>query len=215
SLCRSILRAARSASRTSGPANFAAAASRPSAKSVPPLAALRSPKAILDPLLGLPGAVSVIVMKETSMTNFITAYFMDVEARTICSVAIDPANGLADIRRHIGCDLIDMVRIDRNHCVIVDDNGLADELPCFTELKGYASPLAGNLLIVGNDAAGDTVSPRRSIEEIAAMLMIRYPVLSPEFEMLNGPTVFGSRVSGFSVKLLDVAPTVVAPDPMS
>ena len=143
------------------------------------------------------------------MTNFITAYLMDVEARRICTVAIDPANSLAEIRRHIGCDLIDMVRIDRNHCIVVDDNGLTDELPCFTELKGYASPLAGNLLIVGTDAAGDTVSPRRTIEEIAAMLMIRYPVLSPEFEMLNGPHVFGSRVSGFSVKLVGVAPTIV------
>ena len=109
SLCQPILRAARSASRTSGPANFAAAASRPSAKSVPPLAALRSPKAILDPLLGLSGAVSVIVMKETSMINFITAYFMDVEARTICSVAIDSANGLADTpgyRGHGDCRLV-------------------------------------------------------------------------------------------------------------
>lgn len=144
------------------------------------------------------------------MTNFITAYLMDVEARTIRPVAIDPVNSLVEIRRHVGCDLIDMVRIDRDHCVIVDDNGLTDELPCFTELKGYASPLAGNLLIVGTDAAGDTVSPRRPIEELAAMLRIRYPVLSPEFEMLNGPTIFGSRVSGFSVKLVKVASTVVA-----
>lgn len=144
------------------------------------------------------------------MTNFITAYLMDVEARTIRTVAIDPVNSLAEMRSHIGCELIDMVRIDRNHCVVVDDNGLTDELPCFAELKGYASPLAGNLLIVGTDVAGDTVSPCRTIEEIAAMLMIRYPVLSPEFEVLNGPHVFGSRVSGFSVKLVGVAPTIVA-----
>ncbi|EXL02083.1 MAG: DUF3846 domain-containing protein [Pseudaminobacter sp.] len=147
------------------------------------------------------------------MTNLITAYFMDVETRTIRPVTIDPANSLAEIRRHVGCDLIDMVRIDRDHCVIVDDNGLTDELPCFTELKGYTSPLAGNLLIVGTDAAGDTVTPCRPIEEFAAMLLIRYPVLSPEFEMLNGPIVFGSRVSGFSVKLVGVAPMVVAQDP--
>lgn len=143
------------------------------------------------------------------MTNFITAYLVEVERRTIRIVTIDPRNILAEIRRHIGCDLINMVRIDRNHCIVVDDNGLIDELPCFTELKGYGSPLAGNLLIIGTDAAGETVSPSHAIENIAAMLMIRYPVLSPEFEMLNGPTVFGSRVSGLSVKLIGVVPTVL------
>ena len=143
------------------------------------------------------------------MTNFLTAYLVEVERRTIRIVTIDPGNILAEIRRHIGCELIDMVRIDRNHCIVVNDNGLTDELPCFTELKNYGSPLAGNLLIIGTDAAGETVSPIRPIEDFAAMLMIRYPVLSPEFEMLSGPNVFGSRVSGLSVKLIGVVPTVL------
>jgi len=143
------------------------------------------------------------------MTNFLTAYLVEVERRTIRIVTIDPGNILAEIRRHIGCELIDMVRIDRNHCIVVDDNGLTDEMPCFTELKNYGSPLAGNLLIIGTDAAGETVSPIHPIEDFAAMLMIRYPVLSPEFEMLSGPHVFGSRVSGLSVKLIGVVPTVL------
>jgi hypothetical protein len=146
------------------------------------------------------------------MTKTLTAYLVDVEQRTIRAVAIDPANSLADIRRHIGCGLIDMVRIDWNHCAVVDDNGLTDELPCFTELKDYASPLAGNLLIVGNDAAGETVSVSRPIEDLAAMLTIRYPVLTPQFEYLDGPNVFGSRVAGFAVKLKRAAPTAVATD---
>lgn len=144
------------------------------------------------------------------MTNFLTAYLVDVERRTIRAVTIDPRNSLAEIRRHIGCELIDMVRIDRSHCIIVDDNGLTDELTCFTELKDYASPLAGNLLIVGNDAAGETVSASLPIEDFAAILTIRYPVLSPEFEVINGPNVFGSRVAGFTVKLMCVARTVIA-----
>lgn len=143
------------------------------------------------------------------MTNFITAYLVEVERRIMRIVRIDPGNILGEIRCHIGCELIDMVRIDRNHCIVVDDNGLTDELPCFTELKGYGSLLAGNLLIIGTDAAGETVSPSCPIEDFAAMLMIRYPVLSPEFEMLNGPNVFGSRVSGLSVKLIGVVPTVL------
>lgn len=144
------------------------------------------------------------------MTKSLTAYLVDVEQRTIRTVEIDPANGLADIRRHIGCGLIDMVRVDRNHSVVVDDNGLTDELPCFTELRDYASPLAGNLLIVGNDAEVETVSPTRPIEEFAGLLTICHPVLAPVFETLNGPIVFGSRVTGFAVKLKRTVPTVVA-----
>lgn len=107
----------------------------------------------------------------------LNAYLVEVETRSIRTVTIDPANSLADIRRHIGCDLIDIVRIDRNHCIIVDDNGLMDEIPCFTEVADYASPLAGNLLIVGTDQFGETVSPQRAIEDFAAILTIRFPVL--------------------------------------
>ncbi|RTM09655.1 MAG: DUF3846 domain-containing protein [Hyphomicrobiales bacterium] len=143
------------------------------------------------------------------MTKTLTAYLVDVEKRTIRAVTFDAGNSLDEIRRHIGCRMIDMVRIDRSHSIVVDDNGLTDELTCFTVLKDYPSPLAGNLLIVGNDAAGETVSPRRPIEDIAGMLTIRFPVLSPTFEVLDGPVVFGSRVTGFEVTLKGVAPVVL------
>ncbi len=140
----------------------------------------------------------------------LNAYLVEVETRSIRMVTIDPANSLAAIRRHIGCNLIDMVRIDRNHCIIVDDNGLMDEIPCFTEVADYASPLAGNLLIVGTDQFGETVSPQRPIEDFAAILTIRFPVLSPTFEAISGPHVFGSRVSGFTATLKAANPAVIA-----
>lgn len=140
----------------------------------------------------------------------ISAYLVDVAARTIRTVSIERDNTLSDIRRHIGCDMIDMVRIDRLHSIVVDDNGLLDTIPCFTELKDYASPLAGNLLIVGHDNMGETVSPRRSIEDVAAMLTIRFPVFSPQFEVMSGPGMFGSRVGGFEIRVESATPTVIA-----
>ncbi|MFC3722017.1 DUF3846 domain-containing protein [Neoaquamicrobium sediminum] len=140
----------------------------------------------------------------------ISAYLVEVERRTIRIVTIDRANSLADIRQHIGCGLIDMVRIDRSHSVVVDDNGLTDTLSCFTELEDYASPLAGNLLIVGTDAMGETVSPHRSIEDIAGLLTIRYPVFSPVFEAFSGPNVFGSRVKGFEIRVESRKPEIIA-----
>ncbi|WP_371349259.1 DUF3846 domain-containing protein [Ancylobacter sp. IITR112] len=144
------------------------------------------------------------------MTMTITAYLVEVERRTIRAVTVYPKNTLTAIRGYIGCALIDMVRIDGFHSVVVNDNGLTGELPCFTELKDYGSPLAGNLLIIGNDDDGETVSVRRPIEDFAGMLTILYPVLSPAFEVLSGPNVFGSRVSGFNVRLKGVAPTILS-----
>lgn len=139
-----------------------------------------------------------------------TAYLVKVEARTIRTVQIDPAKSYDQIRAFIGCDRIDMVRIDRDHCIILDDDGMRDELPCFTEAKDYDGPLAGNLLIVGVNAKGDTVSPRRSIEDFAGSLTIRYPVLSPAFEMFSGPNIVGSRITGFGVALKSAVPRILA-----
>jgi hypothetical protein len=101
-------------------------------------------------------------------------------------------------------------RSGKQPCIIVDDNGLTDEIPCFTEVADYASPLAGNLLIVGTDQFGETVSPKRPIEDFAAILTIRFPVLSPTFEAISGPHVFGSRVSGFTATLKAANPAVIA-----
>lgn len=142
----------------------------------------------------------------------ITAYLVEVEARTIRAVEIDPAKSYEQIRNFIGCNLIDMVRIDRHHCIVVDDNGLIDELPCFTEVKDFGSPLAGNLLIVGVNAEGETVSPQRPIEDFAGILTIRFPVLSPKFEIFDGPNIFGSRVNGFGIALKSAAPKIVPDD---
>lgn len=140
----------------------------------------------------------------------ITAYLVEVDKRTIRAVTIDPANTLSDVRRHIGCALIDMLRVDRHHAIVVDDNGLLDELPCFSMLKGFDNPLAGNLLVVGNDSMGETRSPTRPIEDFAAMLTIRFPVISPIMEIASGPGFVTSTITGFKVRLKGVAPAVVA-----
>ena len=52
-----------------------------------------------------------------------TAYLVKVKARTIRTVQIDPSTSYEQIRGFIGCDRIDMVRIDRDHCIVVDDDG--------------------------------------------------------------------------------------------
>lgn len=139
-----------------------------------------------------------------------TAYLVDVEARTIRVVRLNPANIFTEIRRHIACNFLDMVRLDEDHCIAVNNERPKDELTCFTEVKDHDDPLAGNLLIVGVNSFGYTFSRKRPIEDFAAMLTIRFPVLSPAFEIFSGPSPFASHGVGFGIALKGVAPKVVA-----
>ena len=82
------------------------------------------------------------------------AYLVEPLIGTIRIVAVPQENRLAVIRNLIGCDLIDMVQINETLAIVVDDNGLQEALPCVTQLHGYPSPLAGNLLIVLMALAG-------------------------------------------------------------
>lgn len=141
--------------------------------------------------------------------NTTKAYLVEPLIGTIRIVAIPEENRLAIIRNLIGCDLIDMVRIDERLAIVVDDNGLQETLPCVTQLHGYPSPLAGNLLIVGTDEHGETVDVAAAIEDVASRLTIVKPVLHPVFETLNGPGIFGTRLSAMEVHVDQRSPSIV------
>jgi hypothetical protein len=137
------------------------------------------------------------------------AYLVEPLIGTIRVVAVPEENRLAVIRNLIGCDLIDMVRIDDRLALIVDDNGLQETLPCVTQLHDYPSPLAGNLLIIGTDEYGETIDVAAAIEDVASRLTIVRPVLHPVFETLNGPRIFGTRLSAMEVRVEQRPPAVV------
>ncbi|MCA1493183.1 DUF3846 domain-containing protein [Ensifer sp. NBAIM29] len=140
----------------------------------------------------------------------VKTYLVEPLIGTIRIVSIPAENRLGVIRSLIECDLIDMVRIDERHAIVVDDNGLGETLPCVTELEGYASPLAGNLLIIGTDDNGETIDVETEIDEIAARLTIVRPVLHPVFETLSGPLIFGSRLAAMEVRIERNSPKVVS-----
>jgi hypothetical protein len=142
----------------------------------------------------------------------IHAYLLDIFSATLKPVTVDSANTLRDIYRHIGCSLVDIVAIGDRHVLYCDDEGLTEGLSGFTVLEGHPSPLAGNLLITGTNADGETTSVTGSIETIAALLTVVRPVLDPVFETIDGPNVFGSRVRSFRARLERQRPTIVALD---
>ncbi|MDG4674758.1 DUF3846 domain-containing protein [Shinella sp. 838] len=137
------------------------------------------------------------------------AYLVEPLIGTIRIVAIPEENRLAVIRNLIGCDLIDMVQINETLAIVVDDNGLQEALPCVTQLHGYPSPLAGNLLIIGTDEYGETVDVTTEIEDVASRLAIVRPMLHPVFESLNGPRIFGTRLSAMEVHVDQRPPAIV------
>jgi len=142
----------------------------------------------------------------------IHAYLLDIFSATLKPVTVDSANTLRDIYRHIGCSLVDIVAIGDRHVLYCDDEGLTEGLSGFTVLEGHPSPLAGNLLITGTNADGETTSVTGSIETIAALLTVVRPVLDPVFETIDGPNVFGTRVRSFRARLERQRPTIVASD---
>lgn len=73
----------------------------------------------------------------------IKAFLIEPLAGTIRPVTIDRENSYLDIKTYLKCDMIDIVRLEDGHEIIVDDDGLDETLPCITEVRGGQTPLAG------------------------------------------------------------------------
>jgi hypothetical protein len=139
----------------------------------------------------------------------IKSHFLNAAAGTIRTVTLPANDQLKHVYELIGCSTVDVVRIDDSHVVYVDENGLVDGLPCVTDLKGHPSPLAGNLLIVGNDENGETTSVSANIKDVAAWFSIVRPVFVPVFETLSGPDIFGTRVIRLDPRIERSTPNII------
>jgi hypothetical protein len=88
------------------------------------------------------------------------AYLIDSETKTITPV--DYNGDYKTIYTHIGCDLFDIVYAESGGhriSVFVDDEGLLNNPQHFFMLDGWADPLAGNGLVLGDaDEEGETLA---------------------------------------------------------
>lgn len=88
------------------------------------------------------------------------AYLINSETKTITPV--DYNGDYKTIYTHIGCDLFDIVYAEsggHSLSVFVDDEGLLKNAQHFFMLDGWAQPLAGNGLVLGDaDEDGETLA---------------------------------------------------------
>jgi hypothetical protein len=88
------------------------------------------------------------------------AYLINSETKTITPV--DYNGDYKTIYTHIGCDLFDIVYAESGGhriSVFVDDEGLLNNPQHFFMLEGWAQPLAGNGLVLGDaDEEGETLA---------------------------------------------------------
>lgn len=95
---------------------------------------------------------------------------LDPSTRTITTVTI-PATWEA-IAPAIDATTFDVARVDPDdrHSAFVDDNGLGNA-KAFTAWLGYPQPLAGKILVLGNDpATGESCSCTWTAEEVREMV---------------------------------------------
>lgn len=64
------------------------------------------------------------------------------------------------------CDLFECVGVDKNDTLYVDEEGLLKPQEHF--LLWYGKPLAGNALLMGTKANGESKAPTHTIEEVKA-----------------------------------------------
>ncbi len=89
--------------------------------------------------------------------------------------AVDHDGSLDSFYRLIGCECMCLAgRPDRGHVAWVDDEGLfkVHEGSQLTKLAWHPQPLAGRILVTGDDEHGDTTAATLSVEELASLVRI-------------------------------------------
>ena len=89
------------------------------------------------------------------------AILINAILQTITEIEI---NDWSEISPAIGCDLFTCVRIDNVNTLYVDDEGLLRETNHFFSYND--TKLAGNGLILGNNAGGESVDTILNVEDV-------------------------------------------------
>jgi hypothetical protein len=139
----------------------------------------------------------------------VKAFLIEPLAGTIRPVTINRESSYVDIMAHLKCDMIDIVRLECGHDIIVDDNGLEETLSCLTEVTGAPTPLAGNLLFTKSDEMGELVDVTEDIETAASRFTVVRPVLHPVIGVSERPDVVAVDLMRIEISLDRSAPRVV------
>ena len=84
---------------------------------------------------------------------------------------VETEGGLDSLYKLIGCDLVEIVKVDRNEDLYVDEEGLlkvtskSGFFTWFTDQFGVSTPLVGNGLILSHDDEGNSISTTHTVED--------------------------------------------------
>lgn len=95
------------------------------------------------------------------------AYLINPE---LCAVEeVEHDGSLESIYQFTNTDVVDAARFnDVGDCVYIDDEGLLRPNRFFFAIDGYPQPLAGNGLVLGCNAEGDSQAPIVTLEWVRA-----------------------------------------------
>lgn len=138
------------------------------------------------------------------------AILIDTPLKQIRSIAIDVADGsgLDDIKKALGCEWIEAVRLGRHTVCWVDEEGLVkhgllkEEPGPFFAIAGKQDPIAGRGLITGVDDSGattETTVPLSLVEKTVTFPDVEFIGLETsteeDVEILPGSRMRGVRIS--------------------
>ena len=106
----------------------------------------------------------------------IKGYHINAENRTVTEVEVK--GDYKTIYPFLGesVDCFTCVGIEKDDTIYVDDEGLLKPLTALFLYEGYDQPLAGNGLILGTDAEGESVSPANTLEFIKSKVKFMTPM---------------------------------------
>lgn len=102
------------------------------------------------------------------------AYLINSETKTVTPVEYN--GDYKTIYTHIGCDLFDIVYAEfggHKLSIFVDDEGLLNSPKHFFLMDGWAQPIAGNGLILGDvDEEGETLAAPDDLEIAPSIIFL-------------------------------------------
>ncbi|MEY9534693.1 DUF3846 domain-containing protein [Sinorhizobium fredii] len=142
-----------------------------------------------------------------------TAYVLDPETTIFKPVGLPVSTGIRPVYDLIGCRLLEVVRFDERHTLLVDEEGLQEGLTAFTIFEGFPQPIAGKIVLVGGDGSSPYTSPLVSLEDAAKHFKCCRPVLDPVFaktdEIYPGGIIIAGALAGLQSRIERRAPTLV------
>jgi hypothetical protein len=130
---------------------------------------------------------------EYPSTSTITAVLVDpvaAAARVVMLTLQDGELVLAELYRHIGCDLVERAPLDDHHLIWTNEEGW-DQANGFTVIDDGANVIAGRFLVIGITLENEPCDVASEIAPILARFVCHRCIFEPEFEMRSGDTEHG------------------------